>query len=263
MKQNEIVKQKEISMFGRNKSNKEGGQCHSPESKQTKRRDISRKDDSLNDAVPDAVAEIGRFFISMDRRLARLEMNLSEVLEARKEDLATIEACVRATADCQKYTAELANQNLERHALYPSIEAVASLTNIDIELSQQAKALMKNPQLDPSLTQLLRSIVEAAKIAKSKREQLGLESIRPEQLDAIDREKHEIVTAVTTNDKERHKKIHGTLTAGLIYRNKILRQARVSVYCFSNEKVTEQEDRKPECQSVNHERTKDESNKDK
>jgi len=194
----------------------------------------------------------------MHERLAQLEMQLSRVSESRQDDLATIETCVKTTANCQKQAAELANQYIERHALHPSIITVDMLADMILHMSRQAETLVQNQDLNPSLNPLLRSIVDAAKIAESKRQQLDIISIRPEESDELDRDRHEIVTAATTNDNDKHRKIHKTVTAGLIYRGKILRRARVSVYRFSKEDIAARQDRRQECQLLDREREKNE-----
>ena len=229
-------------MFGNNSANKEkkvDSECHCPESENTNHEDVSGKEVTVNkETVMEAAEAVYRFFATMNTQLARQDKKVSKALKAREDHSATLEKCFDTVADCQRKTAEFVNRTLERHALYPSILAVDLLASTICQLAQQANALNNSQQLDPQIISLVESVLSAAEIAESKKASLDIQSIQPAELDETDKDMHRIVDAVDTDDESKHKKIYQTLSNGLIYRGKILREAKVSVYRF-NDKIAE------------------------
>lgn len=137
-------------------------------------------------------------------------------------------------ANCQKQTAEIANAMIERHALNPAIETVFILTNLIHQLAEKTKSSTEQHTTCHLFKPILNSISETVKIANDKCEYLGIEKISPDELDDFNAKEHEIKQPVTTEDSNKHKKIHQTLIPGLMYRGKVLKFAQVSVYCFKN-----------------------------
>ena len=223
-----------------NKAKTAGGERHCPERENVNPQDVvSGKEVTIDkETVLDAVWEICRFFTAMNTRLARQDRNVSKALKAGADYATTLERCFDTVGDCQRQTADLANQAIERHALHPSILAVDLLVDTLCQLAQQAEALGNSQPRDPQVMSLLASILSAAEIAESKKASLDIQSIQPAEMDKPDKDMHKIVSAVDTDDQSKHKKIHQTLSVGLIYRGKVLREAKVSVYRFS-EKIAE------------------------
>lgn len=227
-------------MFGINPANKEkkvdmDSERRCPESENTNHQDVSGKEVTVNkETVMEAAGAIYRFFTAMNTRLIRLDKKVSKALKARDDYSATLEKCFDTVAECQKQTAEFANDALERHALNPSILAVDLLSSTICQLAQQADALSNSQELDPQIMSLLESILSAAEIAESKKASLDIQSIQPAEMDELNKDMHTIVDPVDTDDESKHKKIHQTLSTGLIYRGEVLREAKVSVYRFSN-----------------------------
>jgi len=207
-------------------------------------------DATLNDGGIDqssiikAVDVICKFFASMHTQLSRQNRLLSKVLKARDEDLAALENCFCTVADCQKQTAELANQFIERHALHPAILTVDLLANLISQIARQADALINNQDISPSLATLMPLISDAAKIADSKKAQLEIQAVSPVDGDDLDSSLHEIVQAIATDDESKNKKTHDTITAGVVYRGKILRPAKISVYRFSGKVAADKNSKK-------------------
>jgi len=106
-----------------------------------------------------------------------------------------------------------------------------------------ADALKNSQELDPQIVSLIESISSTAEIAESKKASLDIQSIQPAEMEELDKDMHNIVDTVNTDDESKHKKIHQTFSPALIYRGKVLREAKVSVYRFS-EKVAEQNSNK-------------------
>ena len=227
-----------LLMFGINSESKEkkvDGERHCPESENTNPQDVSGKEVTFNEETfMEAAGTIYRFFAMMNARLAQQDKKASKALKATDNYSATLEKCFDTVADCQKQTAEFANQALERHALHPSIVAVDLLCSTICQLAQQADALKNTQHLDSQTMSLVESVLSAAEIAESKKASLDIQSIQPAEMDKLDKDMHTIVNAVDTDDESNHKKIHQTLSTGLIYRGKILREAKVSVYRFSD-----------------------------
>ncbi|NQV34145.1 MAG: nucleotide exchange factor GrpE [Phycisphaeraceae bacterium] len=134
-------------------------------------------------------------------------------------------------AECQRLTANYANDTVERHALHPAIEAVFDLTNMLHDLAAQFTDLDKC-QINPLVRLLLNSISEAVKVANNKCDHLDIVKIVPQDLDAFDADKHQIRQTETTDESDRHKKIKTTLVPGLTYRGKVLREAKVCIYRY-------------------------------
>jgi GrpE protein len=229
-------------VFGINSVNKEkkvDSERSCPESKNTNHQGISGKEVTVDKETILAVVEvIYQFFTAMNTRLVRQDKKVSKALEGGKKDLATLEKCFDTLADCQRQTADFANHALQRHVLYPSILAVDLLSSTICQMAQQANALKNSQQPNTQMMSLVESILSAAEIAESKKASLDIQSIQPAEMDELDKDMHQIINAVDTDDESRHKKIHQTLTAGLMYRGKVLREAKVSVYRFSG-KVAE------------------------
>jgi len=186
-----------------------------------------------------AATTLCRFVMNIESQLHRQEKLMSEAITAHNEDITGIKTCFDIAADCQKKTSELANQGLERHALHPCVLALETLIGLIDQMASQAGALMKNHKLDDATTPLAHSIIDAARMAKSKKQQLQLQTIQPVEMDDLDSNRHTIVKAVTTDDASKHKKIQKTIVAGLIYHGKVLRQAKVIVYSYCGEEAAE------------------------
>jgi len=133
-------------------------------------------------------------------------------------------------AECQKETAKLANNTLEHYVLYPVIETLDLITAHIVELRREANSLVGADAHCPLLKPVLSSITNITKLAQAKREYLGMQTICPQHLDELDPEKHDVRQVVEADDAGKHRKIQRTITPGLIYHGKVLRQAKVSVY---------------------------------
>jgi molecular chaperone GrpE (heat shock protein) len=171
--------------------------------------------------------------------------NLSDVVENAKKELSLqlqkiaqdnqglvgkLEGYLKIMAECQKETANLANKILERYALHPAIEAIDLMTSQIVELRREANSLAGADAHCPLVKSLFNSITNITKLAQAKREYLGMQAICPENLDELEPERHDVRQIIETDEAGKHRKIENTLTPGLIYHGKVLRQAKVSVY---------------------------------
>ncbi|MCF7955173.1 MAG: hypothetical protein K9M75_05170 [Phycisphaerae bacterium] len=182
-----------------------------------------------------AALVIGQFIGQIDYKVSKQNRLLVDILGANHENLKRIEACFDTASDCQKLTSELANQNLERHALYPAIMAVDALAETIMKLAKQAYDLLCSQQLDESSGLLANSIIDAAKVAETKMLQLQITQINPDSLDDLDCDCHQLVKVVSTTDPDQHKKVKETVKSGLFYNGVVLRQAKVTAYRFNSD----------------------------
>jgi molecular chaperone GrpE (heat shock protein) len=166
----------------------------------------------------------------INRDTKKLIKSVEKIAKEKDRLIRELKANNEILAKCQQTTSEIANRNLERFALEPAIEVVDLLCNFIEEIASDEAFNTEN--ICPLLYKLKQIVRQAENIAHEKREYLGLVKIQPEKMDDLDPQRHQIKGAVDTTDKEKHKKIERTLTAGLMYKDKILKQARVSVYRF-------------------------------
>ena len=217
-------------MFKRKQKNKDNNQHRYPESELLDCIDENR--------IFEAATTFCKFLITMREQVKQQDRQMSQVLELRGKDLTMLQQCFDAAADCQKQTAQIANSQLERHALHPAIITVDLLEDLITQIAIQADSI---PDIQPEsqLSKLIEYISESRKIAALKKEHLDIIDICPSGLETLDSDRHEIVRAVNTEDKSKHRKISETLKSGLIYRGSVLRRAKVSAYRF-NEKTNTQ-----------------------
>lgn len=169
---------------------------------------------------------------SVENKLDRIDDNFQQVWRWCENQTQTLEHYLEMVAECQKETAKFANNQFERHALHPAIEAVEVLARQIQDLLLQTDSLSGNEFCCSFVRPIVDSIKQAAQIADGKCKSLDMEMIRPVEFDELDPDKHEVRQAVPTDDRDQHKKVQTTLIPGLLYRGKVLRQARVSVYRY-------------------------------
>lgn len=163
---------------------------------------------------------------TLTRQLREIKALLSDTLNRSREN----ESYLQIVAECQKQTAGFANGLLERHALYPAIETVDLLASQIRQLNEQATALAAGRTPCSLLEPLLETIATAAKIAEAKCQSLDMVVIRPQSLDELDPNKHDVHQVIQTDEADCHKRVARILTTGLVYRGTVLRRAKVSVY---------------------------------
>lgn len=174
--------------------------------------------------MPPGIEEF--FRTVLDEQFVRIETLLADTAKQCQET----ESHFQIVAECQKQTAAFANGLVARHALHPAIETVHELTVLLRQLKEQAFAAIQPHTQCPVFGPLLEAIDQAEKLAAAKYDYLGAEIIEPSPDEAFDRHRHEIQKAVTTDDPAKHGVIESTMVAGLVYRDKILRLAKVAVY---------------------------------
>lgn len=143
-----------------------------------------------------------------------------------------LENSMTLVADCQRKTADLINQKIERHALYPAVKSVNALASVIFELSAEADRLVQLYPENPAMPTLHHLLSDAERLAHDKQASLDIFVICPTDGDFLDSKRHEIVKAVVTDNAEQHGLIESTVTAGFVYRDEVLRPAKVCIYRF-------------------------------
>jgi molecular chaperone GrpE (heat shock protein) len=174
-----------------------------------------------------------KFVKSMIKRFEQVESRLLFQGQAPEEQREQLEQYFLIVSECQKQTAAFANNQLEQHRLYPAVEAVDYLNRIIGQIYSQTKGLSQTQIQCPLFTDLINAITQARQIAIQKCQSLDIEPIVPEQGRDFDPQRHEIKNAVKTNDTKMHRKICKVLKPGLLYCGRVLRQANVTVYRYS------------------------------
>ena len=216
LSKNKILEENEFSENEKNERETVQGELSLPDKKSVLRKAI----------------EIYDFLNKLNSRLIRQDKKLSDIKESRKKEYTELQTYFQIVSECQKKTAELLNHNLEKHSLFPAILTIEMLSNLICSSTIQAESLVEGENENPKLNKLIENLRDIGRIAVLKKEQLGLLEICPKEFENFNKEQHEIVKAFETEDKNQHKKICQTISAGLIYHDKILRQAKVTVYRF-------------------------------
>jgi len=184
----------------------------------------------INESIISAeLDEIRKLCESNNSEFANLSEYLSK-LPILQDMECKLEEYLKLVATCQKETAGLANNQLERYLLYPAIEAVAELAEQIQQLLEEITSLPETERFCPFVRPIIGLVRQAAQIADDERKRLDINTIKPKELDDLDVDKHDVKQAINTSDNTKHRKIERTLVPGLIYRGKVLRQAKVSVY---------------------------------
>ena len=217
-------------MLNTNKPESDENECTVPENNNTEGQDVYF--DSLLEELS-APINLDNVYKLVKDKFEQFNDCFLHLLQEQQKQADNLERYWQIAADCQKQTAAFANNQFEKNALYPAIETVDSLTRLIDQIHNQTTNMSEAQIQCPLFKDITSSIAQAAQVAQAKRQYLDIESIEPDELDDFDPNKHEIIQVVVTNDNSKHKKIKQTLVPGLIYRGKVLRPAKVSVYRYS------------------------------
>lgn len=158
-------------------------------------------------------------------RMGRNLRNINQTIGRQYSDMANHLSMVR---NCQEETARLVNGELERHALRPAVETAVILADELNRLEQLAVKLAITSHSD--LGQLFDEIKISGQIARDKLEYLDITKIEPSRVDTLDHRFHTVVAAEKTSDSSLHGLISATIMPGMIYRGKVFKSAKVSVF---------------------------------
>ena len=160
------------------------------------------------------------------QRLEQLQAELSN-------QTLQLQQAIQVAARAQQEMGQYLNRAYERHALNPAILTVAGLAEELLHQKQLADHIASKVSGCTSLQPLLETAGIGGQVAQDRLAYLDIERICPEQGEELDPVKHETASVENTEDQGLHRKIAQLISPGLIYRGEVLRQARVSVFCYS------------------------------
>lgn len=156
--------------------------------------------------------------------------------------------CVDVAAGCQEQTARLLQHDLERHALEPAVRAVVVLAEELFRLDHLARKLCQGHGVNGELQTVAHELHISVGLAHDKLAFLDIERIEPAPVDKLDPHRHSICDHADTTDQSLHGRIRGVITPGVFYRGKVLRQARVSVFRYTDGQSKNQEEQERNAQ---------------
>lgn len=172
-----------------------------------------------------------KYFKTVQREVRKEIKQLSNTVEKQGRCLTQ---CVNALRNFQLQIGKVLNHELERHALNPAIKTAVVLHDEIINLKTIAEKAKQEAKDCPIIQPLLNSLQISACIAEDKLAYLDIEKITASEGDDLDPQKHHCCNSIKTNDGKLHGKVSKLMAPGLIYRGKVLRQAKVSVFCYSD-----------------------------
>jgi molecular chaperone GrpE (heat shock protein) len=171
-----------------------------------------------------------RVYKLIHRLLRRQHDRFGELTEVVQQQTTGFEQCLNTVRNCQEQTAKILNHELDRHALNPAIESVVLLANELERLHGLATQMIGEGRVCAKVQKLIDDLVVSGQIAQDRLRHLDIEKIAPSLNDNFDPKLHTVCSYSDTNDPLRSGCVSEIITAGIIYRGKVLRQARVSVF---------------------------------
>ncbi|MGD0572457.1 MAG: nucleotide exchange factor GrpE [Sedimentisphaerales bacterium] len=166
----------------------------------------------------------------ISRLLRRQHEQFGELTASVQRQTIGFEQCLNTVKNCQEQTAKILNQEFDRHALNPAIESVVLLANELERLHGLAAQLIGDGLACAKVQKLIDDLAVSGQIAQDRLRYLDIEKIAPSLNDCFDPKLHTVCSYSDTDDSSRSGCISEMITAGIIYRGKVLRQARVSVF---------------------------------
>lgn len=166
---------------------------------------------------------LGQRIQALEERFDRLRAMVEEQYRRHEEYLSIVAAC-------QRDTAAVLNHELDRHALHPAIEAVVALVE-ELSHLRDCASRLPEPSCDENGVGKFRAEIEiSCTIAKEKLANLDVQMITPTPGEGLDPKLHAVCGYNGTTDEDLRGRISQVVTPGIIYRGKVLRQARVLVF---------------------------------
>lgn len=166
---------------------------------------------------------LGQRVHDLERQLEGLSTTIEKQYRQYDEHMATLAAC-------QRDTAKALNHELERYALHPAIEAVAALAEELFHLQDSARQLLDSGVGDDGAGPLTQEIGISGSVARERLANLDIRTIAPSAREQLDSKEHAVCAYNNTEDEDLHGQIGKLVTPGVVYRGKVLRQARVVVF---------------------------------
>lgn len=180
---------------------------------------------------------IARRFTSLKIGIARINRNLRRVDQTIERNNKGLCQCFYAVKSCQEQTAKVLNNEMDRHALNPAVESVVSLADELLRLEQLGRELSIQAGSDPQIKRLLEELTISSQIAHNKLAYLDIVKITAMKGEVFNAQIHTIAACQITDDSVLHGKISEMIMAGIVYRGKILKHARVAIFKYEQRGV--------------------------
>ena len=173
---------------------------------------------------------LSRGYKLIRRLLRRQHDRFVELAAVVQRQTTGFEQCLNTVRNCQEQTAKISNHEIERHSLNPAIESVVLLANELERLHGLATQMIGEGRACAKVQKLIDDLAVSVQIAQDRLRYLDIEKISPSVNDCFDPKLHTVCSYSDTDDPLRSGCISEMITAGIIYRGKVLRPARVSVF---------------------------------
>jgi molecular chaperone GrpE (heat shock protein) len=166
---------------------------------------------------------------TLEQQLDHLGANIERQQRRYSEHMAMLAAC-------QRDTARVLNHEIDRHALHPAIETVVAMAEVLSHL-KDCVSRRRNGGAGGGGTKKLRAEIDlSCTVAREKLAHLDVQIITAVKGQALDAKVHSACGSTVTTNRKLHGKISKLVTPGITYRGKVLRQARVTVFCTKTSK---------------------------
>lgn len=171
-----------------------------------------------------------RVYKLIHRLLRRQHDQFGELAAVVQRQTTGYEQCLNTVRNCQEQTAKILNHEIERCAINPAIEGVVLLANELERIHGLAAQLIGDGQACAKVQKFIDDLVVSCQIAQDRLRYLDIEKIAPSLNDSFDPKLHTVCSYSDTDDPSCSGCVSEVITAGIIYRGKVLRPARVSIF---------------------------------
>jgi len=166
----------------------------------------------------------------VSRLLRRQQHRFGELTEAVQRQTIGFEQCLNTVRNCQEQTAKILNHEIDRHALTPAIESVVLLADEFERLHGMAAQMIGDGQLCDKVQKFVNDLSVSCQIAQDRLRYLDIERISPSLNDCFDPKLHTVCSYSDIDGQFHNGCICEVITVGIIYRGRVLRSARVSIF---------------------------------
>ena len=173
----------------------------------------------------------------INKALKTCKEKLNQLTEAIKWLGQGYQQCVKDVKTCQEQTEKILRYTLEKHALEPAIKTVVDVSDEVLRLDGIAQKLLKSSESNDELKTLANELRISATITTEKLTHLDINRLIPSKGKRLDPKLCDVCNFVNTQDKALHGRIGKLISPGLLYRGKVLRQPKVSVFRYIEAKI--------------------------
>lgn len=164
---------------------------------------------------------------TINKKLSDQSVIIQRLYQAVENQGRAVNESTAVMHNIQHEFAKNANNALERHALIPAVIAIVSLVD---EIKRIAIVAENCDQM--SFDRLCNECRISMKLALEKLDHLDIHIIKPKTNEKFKPVYHRLQNTVTTKVSEDSGKVHSCLSDGILYRQKIIRPAKVLVWKY-------------------------------